>query len=234
MKAEERQEKAGDGHLDRYVVARSAWDERYGDHIQRAAQWRATSLGLIGVCVLGGVALIVQAYRSQFHVYMVATDSMTGRVIAQGTAEQVGGVTETVKKGAMADWVRDLRSVSTDPVFQARVARSVYGRIARGSKADTRITEWYRAGRYDIAQHGTVEVDVNAVLPQTDRTYQVEWTETERDIGTGDIKAKTHWRGMFDTVMNPPKDETTAESNALGLYVVSAQWTVINQEEIKR
>jgi type IV secretion system protein VirB5 len=75
-----------------------------------------------------------------------------------------------------------------------------------------------------------VSVDVNSVLPTSDRTYEVEWVETTRDL-YGAVKATDRWKGSFSVAINPPKDERQARVNPVGLYVTSASWAKVLQEK---
>ena len=55
--------------------------------------------------------------------------------------------------------------------------------IANGSPAQVEIGEFFRSDPpYQRAQTKTVDVDVKAVFAASDRTYQVEWTETNRGL----------------------------------------------------
>jgi len=62
------------------------------------------------------------------------------------------------------------------------------------------------------------------VLPTTDRTYEIEWVETTRDL-YGTVTQKAHWKDSATIAMNAPSDEATARVNPLGIYVTNASWT---------
>ena len=59
-----------------YLAARREWDERYGEHINRAKNWRFMAM-LSGLVALVAVAGIVhQSTRSKVVPFVVALDSM--------------------------------------------------------------------------------------------------------------------------------------------------------------
>ena len=59
----------------------------------------------------------------------------------------------------------------------------VYAQIASGSAAQTFISDYYRGDPpFKRAETETVSVEVKSVLPTSDRTYEVEWVETTRDL----------------------------------------------------
>ena len=70
-----------------YLAARKEWDERYGDLISRARNWRAVAFlfGAIALAAVGG--MIVIAKQAKVVPYVVAVDSL-GRVASAGLAEQ--------------------------------------------------------------------------------------------------------------------------------------------------
>ena len=64
------------------------------------------------------------------------------------------------------------------------------------------------------------------MLPQTEQSYQVTWTETARDL-QGRPSGQTHWQASLTIAINPPRDEKTILSgkNPLGIYVNTLNWT---------
>jgi len=117
--------------------------------------------------------------------------------------------------------------VTTDGVAQRKAIDLVYSHIANGSSAQTFISEFYRADPPSKrAQTETVSVEVKSVLPTSDRTYEVDWVETTRDL-YGSVKATDRWKGSFSIALNPPTDERLARVNPLGVYVTSASWAKV-------
>ncbi len=47
-----------------YMGARTAWDERYGDLISRAQNWRMAFFGMTAVALLSGGSLLFEMRRS--------------------------------------------------------------------------------------------------------------------------------------------------------------------------
>ena len=101
----------------------------------------------------------------------------------------------------------------------------VYARIAIGTQALTVINEFYRSNPpQNRAQSQSVSVDVQSVLATSNRTFQIEWTETTRDL-QGEIKSQDRWKGAFTIAINPPTDERQIRANPLGIYITNASWT---------
>ena len=207
-----------------YLVARREWDERYGTLITRAKNWRLLAVLCASAVLIQTVGLIVLSMRSKVVPYVVAVDSL-GRQVAAGAAEESSEVDERLKRAAMFEWVGDLRMITADGIAQRKAIDRVYARIANASEAMAVVNEFYRGNPpQNRAQTETVSVDVQSVLATSDRTYQVEWVETVRDM-TGQVQSEDHWKGAFTIAINPPTDERLIRTNPIGIYVTNASWT---------
>jgi type IV secretion system protein TrbF len=218
------------GQYNPYLAARREWDERYGDQITRAKNWRALAAlsGVIALVATSG--LIWMSVRSHVVPFVVLIDSL-GRPVASGIAEQASGSDDRLRRASIFTWVENLRLVTTDGVAQRKAIDRVYAQIASGSAAQTFISDFYRsAPPASRAQTETVSVDVTSVLPTSDRTFEVEWIETTRDL-YGTVKATDHWKGSFSIAINPPTDERMARVNPVGLYITNASWSKVLKEK---
>ncbi len=213
-----------------YLAARREWDERYGDQITRAKNWRtmATLSALVALLATSGVVWL--SVRSHVVPFVVLVDSLS-RPVASGIAEQASGNDDRLKRASIFTWVENLRLVTTDGVSQRRAIDRVYAAIANGTAAQTFVSDFYRADPpAKRAQTETVSVEVTSVLPTSDRSYEVEWTEATRDL-YGAVKSAERWKGSFSVVINPPRDERQARVNPVGLYVTNASWARVFQEK---
>src|SRR5262245_47220641 len=207
-----------------YLLARREWDERYGSLITRAKNWRLMAVLCASIALFQTAGLIFLAMRSKVVPYVVAVDSL-GRQVAAGVAEESSEADDRLKRAALFEWVGDLRLITADGVAQRKAIDRVYARIANGSQAMTVVNEFYRSDPpQKRAETETVSVDVQSVLATSDRTYQVEWVETIRDLN-GKVKSEDHWKGAFTIAINPPTDERLIRTNPIGIYVTNASWT---------
>lgn len=179
-----------------YLAARREWDERYGDLITRARNWRT----LAGLCALTTLlttaGILWLSAHSRIIPFVVLVDNL-GRPLASGIAEQATVNDDRLKRANILAWVEDLRLVTTDGIAQRKAIDHVYAQIASGSEAQTFISEFYRAGPpFKRAQTETVSAEVNSLLPISDRTFEVDWVETTRDL-YGAVKATDRWKGAL-------------------------------------
>lgn len=209
-----------------YLAARREWDERYGEFITRARNWRTVAILCALAALLGTAGAVWLAARSSVIPFVVLIDSL-GRPVASGLAEQTSPGDDRLRRAVIQDWIENLRLVTTDGIAQRRAIDRVYAQIASGSSAQTFISDYYRNDPpFKRAQTGTVSVDVKSVLPTSDRTFEVDWIETSRDL-YGNVKSTDHWKGTFTIALNPPSDEREARINPLGVYVTATSWSKV-------
>jgi len=206
-----------------YLAARREWDERYGSFITRERNWRIIAIlsSLVALFSVGG--MIRLSMKSHIVPFVVAMDSL-GRTAAAGRAEETSPADDRLKRATLFNWVEDLRTVTTDGIAQRKAIDRVYAHIASGGQAQALISEFYRADPpQKRAAAETVSVEVRSVLPTSERTFEVEWFETTRDL-YGAVKEQDHWKAAFSIAVNPPTDERMARINPLGIYVTNASW----------
>ena len=209
-----------------YIAARHEWDERYGGLITRARNWRTAALiaGATGFLAVAG--LLWSAAHARVVPFVVLVDQLA-RPIASGVADETTANDDRLKRAALFSWIENLRTVTSDGVAQRKAIDRVYAQIANATQAQMFVTEFYRSAQpFERAQTETVAVEVRSVLATSDRTYEVEWDETTRDL-YGAIKSRERWKGSFTIALNPPKDERIIRINPLGLYIVNASWTKV-------
>ena len=212
--------------LSPWIAAKHEWNERYGDLISRARNWRIAALLALLLAVVEAGGLIALSLRSKTVPFIVAVDSI-GHVVGSGSAEQAPVIDDRMKRAALYQWIQDLRMVIADPLVQRRSIDRVYSMIGQGTPAQVLITDWYRNNTpFDRARTETVAVDVRTVLPTTSRTYEIEWTETTRDHA-GTVVGSQNWKGVFTIAVNPPTDEKLAHINPLGIYVIDTSWSKV-------
>lgn len=210
-----------------YLAARREWDERYGDLITRARNWRAAALlsGVIGLVATVGVVTL--SGRPRVIPYVVAIDSLGRPVAATAVDKASASENGRLKRAAVFAWVENLRVVTTDGVAQRKAIDRVYAYVASGSQAQAFISEYYRSDPpHKRATSETVGVEIKSVLPTSEQTLEVEWIETSRDLH-GQVKSQDRWKGSFTLAVNPPSDERQVRVNPLGVYITNAHWSKV-------
>jgi type IV secretory pathway TrbF-like protein len=205
-----------------FIAAKREWNERYGDYIAQARSWRLTAiLALVIATILAG-GTIWLAGQSKLIPYVVEVDKL-GDSIAVARADQTATPNQSIIRAQLASWIRDARSVSSDLINERATLTRVYSLI--GTTAKPYLDDWYRAhSPFEAGSSHTVAITIDAVLPQSPTTYQVQWTEEQRDLN-GSHTATSHWVAQLTIGINPPTDEATILRNPIGIYVTQLSWT---------
>jgi type IV secretory pathway TrbF-like protein len=117
-----------------YLGARREWDERYGDLLKRAENWRRaffvagfTTLTLV-------VGMVAIGFRTSTVPYVVALDDV-GRAVPVVPAMQVAVKDVRLQIASVGRWITNVRAVFTDPVAERRMVDDAYAMIAANSSA---------------------------------------------------------------------------------------------------
>ena len=168
--------------------------------------------------------MIVLDFRSQTVPYVVALDSVGGTIPAV-PAQQVAVKDVRLQAASVFRWLTDVRSVVTDPVVQRKMVDEAYAMTATNSAASNVLTEWYQsASPFERLRKETVDVNVESVVEQSSKSYEVVWNETTRDLTGRQWSAPHHYRAIVGITTEPVQDARQALINPLGLFVVNMSW----------
>jgi type IV secretion system protein VirB5 len=215
-----------DTERDPYTEARDVWLERYGTYIQQAYNWRLIALLEAVALTFAIVGFIFLNTQSKLVPYVVAIDKV-GTAIAVAPADRASPVDPRVVRAQLANWIVFARSVVTDRIVELHYIDSVYALVPDDSPAKGYLDNWYPNdghSPFDRAKTETDDVAVNAILPISPDSYELQWTETIRDLRGRVTKTQT-WDATATIAFRPPDNEPTILKNPLGLYITSISWT---------
>ncbi|MBE7564306.1 type IV secretion system protein [Acidithiobacillus sp. HP-6] len=208
-----------------YLKARREWDERYGDQVTRAHNWRKAAFSAFGVAALAVLGIAYIGAQSKIQPYVVSIDSM-GNPIAIAQPSTGGAVSERIVEAQVANWVWEWRSFLPDPKVQKQMSQRVYALI--GTDVAAELNPWYEKAWVKNAGK-TVEVHISSVLPVAKNTYQVNWVETHYQ--NGQSLGQSYWKA--NVIVGFDKKLTASPqvliTNPLGLYIKSLTWTAVSE-----
>jgi type IV secretion system protein TrbF len=207
-----------------FLDARTGWDERYGDLITRAKNWRIAFLMMGVLACLQATALIVEMRRSHVVPFVVAVDGLH-QVVGMGLATETGPTDPRLIQARIQQYIEDARSISSDQAVLKERLEKVFDATVLQSPANNFLVEYYRAeSPFELSSDGTVQIQVHNITPLTATSYEVTWTEMKRDKA-GNSTVKEEWKGVLGVVISPPKNEADARKNPLGVYVNAITWS---------
>lgn len=128
-------------------------------------------------------------------------------------------------RATLGSFVADFRSVTPDAVVQKRYIDRTYAHLRTPDAATEKVNNWFRSNSpFDRARTMTVSVEVTSIVPLSERSYQIDWTEFERDRSGREL-ATRRFRGVATVTISPPQDEAAIGLNPIGLYLTDFDWT---------
>ena len=204
-----------------YLRAQTVWDERMGSARAQAANWRLAAFGALGVACLSVGGLIWQSSRSIVTPYVVEIDE-TGAARAVGPAIETYTPSDAQIARSLAEFIRDVRSVSIDPVVVRENWLRAYDYATdRGAMA---LNDYARDNDpfKDIGRR-SVTVDVGSVVRATDDSFEIRWSE--KTYASGQFEKLERFTAHLTIVMSPPRTAEALHKNPLGLYVHGINWS---------
>ncbi|GAB4530688.1 MAG: conjugal transfer protein TrbF [Amphiplicatus sp.] len=204
-----------------YQKAQAAWDERMGAARVQAANWRLAALGSLAVAALSVGGLIWQSSRSIVTPYVVEVDAQ-GEARAVGPAMEPYNPTDAQIAHHLASFIRNVRSVSIDPVIVRENWLKAYDFTTdRGALA----LNDYAREHDPFAEIGrrSVNVDVTSVVRASKDSFELRWTEST--YASGQFEKREHFTAHLTIVISPPRNVEALHTNPLGLFVHGINWS---------
>lgn len=204
-----------------YQAAAQAWDERIGSARVQARNWRLMAFACLGLAIAMSGALVWRSGQSLVTPYVVEVDK-GGAIRAVGEAAMPYRPTDAQIAFHLAHFIRDVRSVGTDPVVVRQNWLEAYGFTTdQGAAA---LNDYARA-HDPFARIGetSVAAEVTSVVRASDSSFQVRWVE--RTYTRGSLAATEHWTAILTIVVEPPRTEERLRQNPLGIYVNGLSWS---------
>ena len=207
-----------------YLAARQEWTERYGSYVKAAVAWRIVGiLGLTMAVISFGYALYLST-QVKLVPYIVEVDAL-GMSVASGFPEQIEYADPRVVRATLGNFVTSFRSITPDAVVQKQYIDRTYALLRSSDPSTQKINAWFRGNSpFEKAKTSTVAIEVNTIVALSNQTYQIDWTEFERNR-KGKEMGTRRFRGIATVTLTAPLDEASIRLNPIGLYVRDFDWT---------
>ncbi|MDX1010420.1 conjugal transfer protein TrbF [Sinorhizobium medicae] len=207
-----------------YLAARQEWTERYGSYVKAAAAWRVVGILSLALALVGFSYALYLSTQVRLVPYIVEVDRL-GTSVAAGFPEQIEYADARVVCATLGNFVTSFRSVTPDAVVQKQYIDRTYALLRTSDPSTQKINDWFRSNSpFEKARSSTVAIEVNNIVALSNQTYQIDWTEYERDR-KGKETGTRRFRGIATVALTAPQDEATIRLNPIGLYVTDFDWT---------
>ncbi|MBG21772.1 MAG: conjugal transfer protein TrbF [Rhizobiales bacterium] len=207
-----------------YIAARMEWNERYGSYTKAAASWRIVGITGMLMAVIGFSYALFQSTQVKLVPYVVEVDKL-GTAATAGYPQQIEYADPRVVRATLGSFISNFRSVTPDTVVQKQYIDRAYAHLRSSDPATEKVNAWFRSNSpFDRAHEKTVAIEVNNIVPLSNQSYQIDWTEYERNR-QGKELATRRFRGIATVTLTPPQDEAVIRLNPIGLYLRDFDWT---------
>jgi len=203
-------------NINPYLDARREWNERYGDYIAQASNWRLVALISIFIALLAVIGVIWIGSQSKFIPYIIEVDKL-GQGVGVSPASQVKSYDEKVIKFSLAEFISNFRSIYPDKEIQKKYILNVYKYLSNSFPAYNIINQHYKNSP-PFGQNQTMQVEISTVLNMQNDAWQVDWSESSFDA-MGNLVSKENYRALIHIVIIPPTQESLIIKNPLGIYI---------------
>lgn len=207
-----------------YLAARQEWNERYGSYVKAAAGWRIVGITGMLMALIGFSYALFQSTQVKLVPYIVEVDKL-GTAASAGFPQQIEYADTRVVRATLGSFVSNFRSVTPDAVVQKQYIDRTYALLRTSDPATEKVNAWFRSSSpFDKAKTTTVAIEVNNIVALSPQSFQIDWTEFERDR-KGKETAVRRFRGIATVTLTAPQDEGVIRLNPIGLYLRDFDWT---------
>jgi type IV secretory pathway TrbF-like protein len=207
-----------------YLAARQEWTERYGSYVQAARAWRIVGILALLMAVIGFTYALYLSTQVKLVPYIVEVDKL-GNTVSGGFPQQIEYADTRVVRATLGNFISSFRSITPDAVVQKQYIDRTYALLRTSDPSTQKVNAWFRGNSpFEKAVNATVAIEVNNIVALSNQTYQIDWTEYERDR-KGKETATRRFRGIATVAITSPQDEATIRLNPIGVYVTDFDWT---------
>ena len=211
-----------------YLDARREWDERYGDALARATNWRRAAFAALAVALVAVVGIAHIGAQSKIEPYVIALGSM-GSPIAFGMPSAASPTDQRIVEAETAEWLWNARTQLGDQAAQNMLLSRVFAMTDTATA--NYLNTWYAA--HPPFTGATVKVDFTSFLPLGALTnglgtYEATWIQTRSQANSSQTTS-SEWKADVTVARNPKiaNNPQVMLANPLGLYIKSVTWTRI-------
>jgi len=208
-----------------FLEGRRVWNERYGEYLGAANAWRKLALVCASTTALSVAGNIYQSYRSHLIPYVIEIGQL-GMPVNAGFPNEASKADPRILKALIGSFISDIRSVIADASAEKIGITRAFHFLREGDPAHATIVEFLtndETNPFKRAEITTITVQVNSALPITEKTWQLEWLEIERNR-QGMETGKSHMKAMLSIAMAETTDESVLAHNPIGLFITEVSW----------
>lgn len=215
-----------------YLNAARVWQERYGEYIKAAANWRFTGVIALVILAFSVGGNVMQARQQKVVPYIVRVDDL-GRTHSVNKVEPQTGLPAPFIQSELSGFIQNWRTVTADFDLQKKMVNKLSAYTAEAAKGQLR--EWYEKNNpYQRAKNGKlVQVEIRGLpLPVSKNAWRVEWTETSRSH-SGILLGSETFEATLSVKIQPPVTENQVLLNPGGILITEVAFAKVFDRNLK-
>lgn len=212
-----------ENHGSAYLNGRREWNERYGSYISAMKMWRWVALLSLLIAAIAVLGVVYFASQNKLIPYVVEIDK-EGNILDVSQISISTDVDKRIIQAEIGQLIKDIFGVSSDYSVQKESISRLYAHLSPGLTGEKQVSDWMRLNNpYERSETETVSIDVHQVLPVTDQTWRVEWSE--RAISsTGESLPVLKMTGTVEVFIGAVRPNKMM-LNPVGIYVRHIAWS---------
>lgn len=199
------------------------WDTRDGSVRTQNRTLKIIIVGLLVTNIIQTSAFAVKALSSSIVPYVIEVDSTTGMAKNVGPAEaQAYTPKQAEVEYFLTDFIKNTRELPLDPIVYTQKWDKAYAFLTKNAAAKMS-AEMQNDSPLQYLGKKTIQSNVTVIVPISENSFQIRWTEEEFLIGSGK-KSVTPMTGIFTIQFSTPKDQNELKVNPLGIYISDFNW----------
>jgi type IV secretory pathway TrbF-like protein len=202
-----------------YNRAKKEWDERIGSSRVQAYNWRLAFFISSILSLMLACGLMYMTTKQHVIPYIIKVDKI-GKVQSVGPVNRMNYKPQAPEiKYFLSQFIIKVRTISFDPIVMKRDWLSAYDFVTtRGTNQLNSLAE--RSTPFKKIGEMSVSVDILSVIPISDNSFQAEWSEKVQNK-FGNLINTFQYKGIFNIVVQEPKEESHLLKNPLGIFIDS-------------
>jgi type IV secretion system protein TrbF len=214
----------GDNYKSVFLDMRRHWNEHYADYVVRERAWRIIAMISVAVSLVSVCGLVYIGAQNKLVPYVVAVDKL-GDAVAVHRADVAARPDAHIIRYQLARWVECVRTVYQDAGAERANFNHVYAMLHKSDAAYTALNQYFNENDpFKRAQTEGASVEINSVLPITESTWQVQWTEKVHTT-KGELVSTTPMQANITVGITPSTDEKQLIKNPTGIYIKNFSWS---------
>jgi len=222
-----------------YVNARKAWSTHTAGLIKSIQLWQFVAMVSLLITVTAVAGLISIGSQSKF-IPLVFQQDTQGNTLSVTKADVVKEASIDDYRMAAANFIENMRIVSTDTVLQKRAIYQLYAYLNPSDPALIKVQEFFagknKTNPFVRAQHEIVSIDIKSVIQESESTWQVDWEETVRSLD-GQLTQKPTLMKALVSLYQQKSADITQDSllkNPHLLFVRNFNWSKVIKSGVEQ